>query len=264
MRYGALAWGEQDGRLALCLHGFPDTAWTWRYLGPRLAAEGWRVVAPFMRGYAPTDLAPDGDYTIAALGRDAVAAREALGGGADTVLIGHDWGAVAAYPAASRFARVVTMSIPPVSWLVRALRGTLALRQARCSWYMAFNQLPGVSERALSRLIPRLWSDWSPGYDATEDLRNVFDALDGPGHRSAALGPYRALPELRHRGGAVDPPRVPWLYLHGRRDGCMLAEIAERGARGATELEIVEGVGHFLQLERPDEIGERIAAFLKG
>ena len=50
----ALTWGPKDGPLALCLHGFPDTPYGWRKVAPRLAAAGWRVVAPFMRGYAPS------------------------------------------------------------------------------------------------------------------------------------------------------------------------------------------------------------------
>jgi len=64
LRVSALAWGPPDGRLALCLHGFPDTAWTWRHVGPILAAHGYRVVAPFSRGYAPTAIPDDGDYHI--------------------------------------------------------------------------------------------------------------------------------------------------------------------------------------------------------
>ena len=52
--------GPDDGPVALLLHGYPDTAWSWRYLAPVLAGRGYRVVAPFLRGYAPTGLAPDG------------------------------------------------------------------------------------------------------------------------------------------------------------------------------------------------------------
>src|SRR3954451_12275598 len=80
IRFGALEWGPRTGPLVLCLHGFPDTAWTWRRLGPVLAAEGWHVVAPFMRGYGPTDLAPDGCYQLGALVRDVEELHAALGG----------------------------------------------------------------------------------------------------------------------------------------------------------------------------------------
>src|SRR3954469_25253216 len=86
-----------EGPLALCLHGFPDSAWTWRHLLPELADAGFRAVAPFMRGYAPTAVPADGRYQTAALGLDACALHEALGGDADAVIVGHDWGAMATY-----------------------------------------------------------------------------------------------------------------------------------------------------------------------
>src|SRR4051812_50219090 len=93
IEFGVLAWGDPNGPLALCLHGFPDTPWTWRELGPHLAERGWRVVAPFTRGYAPTELAPDDDYSAAALAQDAIALHAALKGDDRAALIGHDWGA---------------------------------------------------------------------------------------------------------------------------------------------------------------------------
>ena len=255
----ALAWGAPADRLALCLHGYPDTAWTWRHLGPRLAADGWRVVAPFMRGYAPTGVPADGDYSIAALGRDAVAIRDALGGGPESVLVGHDWGATATYAAAptGAFARIVSMSVPPAPWLLAAARTPLGARQARHSWYMAYQQLP--IEGTLDRLIPRLWSAWSPGYDGREDLERVFAALDTTERRRAALGYYRAL--RRARPGRMPVPRGPWLYLHGRQDGCMLADLVPDGESRAV---VVDRAGHFLQLEQPEVVGELVAGFLSG
>ena len=80
-----------EGPLALCLHGFPDHAWSFRHLLPDLAAAGFRAVAPFMRGYAPTTAPPDGRYHSALLARDAVALINALGA-ERACLIGNDWG----------------------------------------------------------------------------------------------------------------------------------------------------------------------------
>src|SRR5215471_10444058 len=109
LEFGVLEAGS--GPLALCLHGFPDAAYTWRHLLPALAEAGFHAVAPFMRGYAPTGIPADGAYQISALAADAVALHEVLGGGADAVLIGHDWGAETAYCAAAyaqdRWRRVV-------------------------------------------------------------------------------------------------------------------------------------------------------------
>jgi len=87
------------GPLVLCLHGFPDCAYTYRILLPVLAAAGFRAVAPFMRGYAPTGKAPDDRYESVLLGQDAVALIGALGA-ERAFVVGHDWGALATYEAA--------------------------------------------------------------------------------------------------------------------------------------------------------------------
>src|SRR6516164_11108734 len=117
LEFGLLEAGS--GPLALCLHGFPDTAWTWEHLLPALAGAGFHAVAPFMRGYAPTAVPADGAYQLGALVADAVALHEVLGGDGNAVLIGHDWGAEAAYGAAAhapgRWRRLVTLAVPPAA-----------------------------------------------------------------------------------------------------------------------------------------------------
>ena len=197
-----------------------------------------------MRGYAPTDLADR--YDIRDLAADAVALRWALAGDdGPVVLIGHDWGATAAYAVPEGvFDRILTIAVPPPETLLR-LEPRTAARQLRRSWYMGFQQLPVVSERSLDRLIPRLWSDWSPGYDASEDLRHFFDAVPTAAHRTAVLAPYRALRPWRAFRS------IDTLYLHGAQDGCVLPEVA-------TGAVIVEGAGHFVQLERPDAVADHL------
>jgi pimeloyl-ACP methyl ester carboxylesterase len=285
LSFSALTWGPDDGRLALCLHGYPDTAWTWRHVGPELAARGWRVVAPFMRGYAPTDLAPDGRYQVGALARDAIEAHAALGGDGEAVLIGHDWGAIASYVVAAHapevFRRVVVLAVPPLSVVFGPLLSPrqlladlpLAGRQTRLSWYILFQQLPWLSERSLDRLIPRLWADWSPGFDAREDLEHVWRALPDAAHRTAALRYYRAFaqPWYRSREYAAEQralfklPSKPLLFMQGVDDGCLSSGFYEptRAALApGSETELVSGAGHFLQLERPHVVVERIAGFI--
>src|SRR3954464_14092831 len=93
LKFGVLACGEA-GPLALCLHGFPDCAQTFRHLLPSLADAGFRAVAPWLRGYEPTGIPATGDYSINALAADANALHDALGGDGEAVLIGHDWGAM--------------------------------------------------------------------------------------------------------------------------------------------------------------------------
>jgi pimeloyl-ACP methyl ester carboxylesterase len=117
-----------QGPLVLCLHGFPDTAWSFVPLLERLAAAGYCAVAPFMRGYPPSGPAPDGDYRVITLGRDALALIEALGA-QRAVLVGHDWGAAATYIAAALAPAPRSVSSRPLRPLRSHRRGR-AHRQA--------------------------------------------------------------------------------------------------------------------------------------
>ena len=279
LEFGYLATGPADGPLALCLHGFPDTAHTYRHLLPELAGAGYRAVAPFLRGYAPTGIPADGRYSSAALALDAVRLHEVLGGGSDAVLIGHDWGAIAAYPAASaapdRWRRLVTMAVPPGP----AMGGMLRYDQIKRSFYMWFFQLPladFIVPANDHEFIARLWEDWSPGYDAKVDVDHVRAALGDPANVAAAIGYYRATfgtgpklppdPEVAAIEAASGglPPQ-PLLYLHGHDDGCLGAELAaaaEPLLTGDSTMVMVPGAGHFLHLERPDEVNRHILDFL--
>ncbi|OBK23595.1 alpha/beta fold hydrolase [Mycobacterium asiaticum] len=280
----ALTWGPGDAPIALCLHGFPDTAYGWRKLAPRLAESGWRVVAPFMRGYAPSDIPVDGSYHIGALMDDALRVRAAAGGTDRDVIIGHDWGAIAATGLAampqSPFAKAVIMSVPP-SGAFRPRggvsdRGRLArelARQVLRSWYISYFQLPFLPERSASWVVPLLWRRWSPGYRADEDLRHVDAAIGTPESWRAALGPYRATirntrppaqyAEL-HRYW-TEPPQLSTLYLHGQDDGCMTAAFThwvEPILPAGSEVSVVSHAGHFLQLEQPDKVANLVLTFV--
>jgi pimeloyl-ACP methyl ester carboxylesterase len=262
--FGYIADGPEDGPLALCLHGFPDCAWTWRHLLPDLAGAGYRAVAPFLRGYAPTSVAPDGRYDGAALAGDIAALHGALGGDARAVLIGHDWGAVIAYAASvdrpEHWSKVVTAAVPPGPGFITAL--LTDYRQQKRSFYMFLFQMPLadiiVANNDLA-FVDGLWADWSPGYDASDDLPRVKDSLRDPAHLSAALGYYRAMFGEASAGAGADlgaGATQPRLYLHGADDGCVGVEWAGPNA------EVVDGVGHFLHVEQPAEVNGRILEFL--
>ena len=270
--------GPEQGPLALCLHGFPDSAETWRHLLPALAESGHHAVAPYLRGYAPTDVPDDGLYQAGALAADANALHEALGGDGNAVLIGHDWGAMATYGAAGsapdRWRAVVAAAVPPASAMGMSF---FSFEQLQRSWYMFFFQHP-LAEMAVAQddlaFIDRLWADWSPEYDASGDLPAVKDALRDPAHLSAALGYYRAtigdgprsddLAAEQAASGEVPPQ--PTLYLHGVQDGCMGIDVArvaaDAFARDDCRYVEVDGAGHFLHLERPDEVNAEILSFL--
>jgi len=275
--FAYLAAGD-SGPLALCLHGFPDSAHTWRHILPALAAAGYRAVAPFMRGYAPTSVPEDARYQTGALASDAVALHEALGGDGSAVIIGHDWGAAATVGAAvldpARWSKVVTLAVPPGGAMGRAFLGNTD--QLKRSWYMFFFQL-GLADFVVANddlaFIDMIWRDWSPGYDATQDLALLKPSLRDPANLAAALGYYRALfgavpqdPALADAQAASGGmPSQPLLYLHGRDDGCIGLEVVE-DARAETAanvtIEVVDGAGHFLHVERPDVVNARIVEFL--
>jgi pimeloyl-ACP methyl ester carboxylesterase len=277
--FSYLEWGPADGPIAVLLHGFPDSAHTWRLLGPALADAGFHAVAPFMRGYAPTAVPADGRYQTGMLALDAIGIRDALGGDERAVLVGHDWGAsatwsAAAYGGTEKWSRVVAAAVPPAGAMSTAF---LRYEQLQRSWYMFFFQHP-LSDIVVPMddlaFIDGLWADWSPGYDATEDLRLLKESLRDPANLAAALGYYRATlsgvgvdPALEdvQSAGAASPPQ-PTLYLHGVNDGCIGIEVAANTEAAlpapGSRVERVEGAGHFLHLERPDVVNPLIVDFL--
>lgn len=269
---------DASAPLALLLHGFPDAAPTWRHLIPDLTAAGFRPVAPWLRGYAPTSVPSDGLYQVGALARDASRLHEALGGDDRAVIVGHDWGAMATYAAAGwepdRWRRAVTMAVPPAGAM---FGGFTSYDQLRRSWYMFFFQSP-LAEAVVAgddlAFIDRLWADWSPGHDAGDDLPAVKDALREPANLAAALGYYRAMlgdgptsPDLdAPQAGWMTPTPIPTLYLHGATDGCLGAELvsgaeAQLPAPGSRAL-VLDGVGHFLHVEAPELVNPLVTAFL--
>ncbi|MEV0400940.1 alpha/beta hydrolase [Actinoallomurus sp. NPDC050550] len=275
LTFGYLEAGS--GPLALCLHGFPDSAHTWRHLMPALADAGYHAVAPFLRGYAPTEVPKDGAYQTGALAADANALHEAFGGDADAVLIGHDWGAAATYAAVSaapeRWRRAVAMAVPPFGALLSAFFDYAQLKR---SFYIFLFQTPLAETAVLTgdmAFLDGLWADWSPGYDATRDVAYAKECLRDPENLAAAIGYYRAmLDPSRHvpayaavQEAAERVGERPALYLHGAADGCLAAPSAtdvEAHLPPGSVARIVSDVGHFLHLERPAEVNRLILDWL--
>lgn len=262
------------GPLVLCLHGFPDTPYTMVPLLRALAAAGFRAVAPFQRGYPPGELPQDRDYSAAALGRDVIALIEHFGVDRAHV-VGHDWGAVAAYAAAAlrpdRIARIVAASVPhPRRFLLRPSRP-----QLKASHYMFKFQVPGWGERRIPKddfaWLVELVKSWSPGWTPPDDyLRPVKAAFSDPQRLKAALGYYRAIPKLLFARESwqflLKPIQVPARVIHGANDHCILPQ-SFRGQEHlfAAEYELVElpAAGHFVQIEAPEAFNARVLEFLK-
>ncbi len=270
------------GPLALCMHGFPDSPWTYRHLLPELAAAGFRAVAPFMRGFAPTSVPGDWRYDLRTIGQDFNALHAALGGDASSILIAHDWGAVAAYAALAdapaNWRRAVICNIPPLP-----VFGQVAFTYAQLKrfFYIWFFQLDCAEDVLLGgdlEFLRDLWADWSPGYDASFDLEQAKACLRDPANLKAALGYYRTVMNPR-RFGQADyvqaqaevwgrPLRTPTLYFHGLRDGCLaitheLAQQIPASLGPGSEVELLEDAGHFLLVEQPARVNRRILEFLQ-
>ena len=267
-----------SGPLALCLHGFPDSAHTWRHLMPALAEAGFHAVAPFMRGFAPTAVPDDGCFSLGALIADANALHDALDGDEEAVLIGSDWGAEAAYGAAAfapeRWRRLVTLAIPPLSMDAQLITD---FDQLRRFFYMFLFTQPFAEELVAAddmAFIERLRAEWSPGLDADEDLALAKDCIRERDHLTAALGYYRAAlgapaescaKFAAERGALAQAPPQPTLYLHGARDGCIGADLvreAESHLADGSRFLLVEDAGHFLHLERPELVNEEVLGWV--
>jgi pimeloyl-ACP methyl ester carboxylesterase len=253
------------GPVVILAHGFPDCARSFRRQFDALTAAGYTAVAPFMRGYFPSTIARDHRYDAAALGGDLVALARHFSPREPVRLVGHDWGAVAAYAACAlapaAFSHVVTAAVPH---LRVAGRRFLRPSQLRRSWYMAFFQLRGIAEARVRRdnfaFVDRLWRDWSPGFTAAAaDLEDVKSSLAPPANLRAALGYYRAIArasfDRRVARLLLARTRVPAVYVHGRDDGCIGVELAD-GVEAAYAAPItvarIAG-GHFAHLENADE-----------
>jgi pimeloyl-ACP methyl ester carboxylesterase len=267
---------EGSGPLLLCLHGFPDNAWSWERQIPAFAAAGYRVVAPFLRGYAPTAVPADGWYDRATLAADVRALVEALGDG-PAVIVGQDWGAAITYGAIAAFpelfARAVVMAIPHPAMIRESLSSP---RQVHRAFHWWFFQLPHIPEMAVAAddfaFIDYLWEYWSsPGHDDRAHIARVKRSLAGEGSLAAAIGYYRAaldptkqdpaLADLRAR--LEQPIAVPTFALCGGDD--IRADVMERQKQhftGPYTYRVIPGCGHFLHRERPAEVTRAVLDWL--
>jgi len=272
--FAALSAGSGED-YALCFHGFPDDASSMEPLLTRLADEGYRAVAPYMRGYGETERPPldPANYSIPKLGSDVLAVANAVEA-ENPLVVGHDWGAIAVSTVsalAPDFAQAcVAMAVPPD--FVRGLHTEPV--QAMRSWYMSFFQLPGLAEEALRRdnfaLVDRLWRLWSPGWDYSADrIESVKETFRTERTVEASLQYYRSFYEdfltRASEDLVISGIEVPTLLVAGRNDGCIGANLFDRSQEcydGPHHTEVVNGAGHFVHNERSDLVADLILEFV--
>lgn len=277
IRFAYLEAGPADGPLVLLLHGYPDSARSWEHQLSVLAAAGYRAVAPWLRGYPPTEIPQRGYYDRAMLATDARALIEVLSPGRPALFVGQDWGAaigyalLAAYPEAVR--RAVLLAVPHPAEVKATLKRSPKHALRSFHWFLF--QLPGLPEWLCARrdyaFLETLWKLWSPGFDDAAHVAEIRRTMATPGALEASLAYYRAMfradradPALATvRARAEGPIAVPTRVLCGSRD--MRREMLEtqrRWFRGEYDWHTVEGAGHFLHREKPAEVNRLILDWL--
>lgn len=263
----------QGDAVALCLHGFPECRFSWRYQLPALAAAGWRVAAPDLRGYGDSSRPEGRDaYRMKHLVADAAALFDALGA-RRRLLVGHDWGALIAWSFAMQQARplagLVVMNVPHPAVFRRVLRRSWV--QRRRSWYVGFFQLPVLPEALLTagraRAVTRAFSGMAVNKaafppDVLERYRR--NALL-PGAMTAMLNYYRANFAGLSNDAAPSPMiEVPTLMIWGEEDAALGLELTEGYAPYVADftLERLPGVSHWVQQEAPEAVNARLLAWL--
>jgi pimeloyl-ACP methyl ester carboxylesterase len=262
LSFACLAEGE--GPLVLLLHGFPDTAHTWDDLRPRLAAKGFRAVSPFMRGYRPTGI-PEKDADAETTARDALELISALG--ADSaIVVGHDWGATAAYGAASldaaRVKKLITVAIPHPATLSPTPRKVWGVRH-----FFAY-KLPGAAARFAEddfAALPAICRRWSPTWEpSAEELAPARECFADPRSLDAAFGYYRALTfrAPRHLHTKIEVPTVAFAGTDDPNIEPADFRAAARMFRASYAVEEMPG-GHFMHREHPSVFAARLISHLE-
>ncbi len=264
------ACGSGDA-VALCLHGFPESRWSWRYQLPLLADHGWRAVAPDLRGYGDTTR-PKGTapYAIDHLVEDTATLFDALGA-KRRLLVAHDWGAGIAWVFAMRrrlaLDGLIIMNLPHPAVLTHALKTSAV--QRRRSWYMAFFQLPLLPELLLganrARAIGRAFSGMAVDKRAFPPAVTDYYRANAmrPGALTAMINYYRANTRTIGREPVV-PITVPTLMIWGEADTALGVELTEGHDALVDDFILVRlpRVSHWVQQEAPDKVNAAIAAWL--
>ena len=263
-----------EGPLVLLLHGFPQFWYQWRHQVPALVEAGFRVVAPDMRGYNLSDK-PLGvrAYRVELLARDVERLILACGGGTADV-VGHDWGAIAAWIVAMRHPeRVEKLAILNVPHPACSLDGLLSPMQLLRSSYVFFFQIPRLPEEVIragdfALLRSALRRDpVRPGMFSDEDVQRYVEAISRPGALTATINYYRAL--LRNPGetrALLKSIEAPVLVIWGERDRFLSRRLSEPPHLWVPNLVRVKRLpdaSHWVAEDRPLEVNTLLLDFLR-
>jgi pimeloyl-ACP methyl ester carboxylesterase len=276
---------DGEGPLVVLCHGFPELAFSWRHQIPALADEGFRVLAPDMRGFGQSSAPQQIEaYDVATLCGDLCGLLDAVGA-ESAIFIGHDWGAHVAWQLAvlhpQRVSAVVGLSVP---FVPRAPAPPIPImrRQLGEDFYIVWFQQPGVADAALASNVRRTlttrrqWTaQWAeeedrpaerPDWLTEEELSVYIDAFQRTGF-TGGLNWYRNMDRNWELTADVAEQRIeqPAMFLTGERDpvrGFMPAEAMRRWVTDLRSETVVPGAGHWVQQQEPQAVNEALLEFL--
>ena len=274
--------GPPDGPPVVLLHGWPDDIRTWDKILPTLHTAGFRTIAPYLRGFGATQfrsVETRRSGQLSALGQDLLDLADGLGF-ATFAVIGHDWGARAAYIAAAlwpdRISHCIAVS---VGWGTNDPSQPLPLKQLQnywYHWYLALDRGERLIREDRIALARFMWDTWSPaGWYTDQEFRTTAHSFENPDWPSVVLHSYRQRwglaegePTYAPLDSRLQPPptiAVPTLVIHGGADACNHPQTSadrEQLFSGPYQRVVLDGVGHFPQREASDSVARVMVPFL--
>lgn len=267
-----------QGALCLCLHGFPETWYSWRNQIP-LLARAYKVVVPDMRGYGETEAPREVDaYRLSVLIEDIRGLIEAFEE-KKAAIISHDWGGIVALHYAEAYPdtvmKLVVMNAPHLGDYVDLLYNQKSLRQLAKGWYVLMNQIPGFTETLLSArnytVFEWLIKRYAVRKNAlTPEVMERWKQILRKSGLRGGVNYYRAtrwaVREIRAGRLAPGPITAPVKVIWGEVDRALERELGraiENHTSTSFEFHLVEGSGHWVQQEAADEVNEQLADFLE-
>ena len=260
-----------DGPLVVLLHGFPEFWYGWRQQIEPLAAAGFRVVAPDMRGYnlssRPNRVSSYATDRLVADVRGLIRER----GAQSALLVGHDWGGTVAWATAMNHPEVVDrLAILNAAHPRRLTQGLKNPRQLRKSWYFFYFQLPGLPERHVRARHWRFFRNFlraaHPDAYTAQDIERYIEAWSQPGAATGMINYYRfsVRQSPKHAAAQIHPTKVPTLVIWGQRDRFLGAELAEPDHDDVPNLERVErlpNASHWVHHDEPERVTQLLVDF---